>query len=149
MRPVFRRHFVLSKKTPPAIFAVRARLPREVGPPLLEHKVHIDLAARLEGVADPDGITMSYETYALVKEFVDAEKGEPIHVKGIHRTINPYKLIGIYKNVDEKSRFFRSENDGMKLFLDFEKLDEDTRPEAIDQMKAAIERLSESETTKD
>ena len=109
----------------------------------------VNLAARLEGVADPDGITMSYETYALVKEFVDAEKGEPIHVKGIHRTINPYKLIGIYKNVDEKSRFFRSENDGMKLFLDFEKLDEDTRPEAIDQMKAAIERLSESETTKD
>ncbi|MBT3361519.1 MAG: adenylate/guanylate cyclase domain-containing protein [Rhodospirillales bacterium] len=106
----------------------------------------VNLAARLEGVADPDGITMSYETYALVKDYVDAEKGEPITVKGIHRKINPYKLIGIFKNVDEKSRYFRSENDGMKLFLDFGKLDEDTRPNAIDQMEAAIERLRGEET---
>jgi len=101
----------------------------------------VNLAARLEGVADADGITVSYETYALVKNFVDAEMGEPITVKGIHRKINPYKLIGIFKNIDEQNRFLRAENDGMTLFLDFDKLDENTRPEAIGKMEAAIERL--------
>ena len=101
----------------------------------------VNLAARLEGVADPDGITVSYETYSLIKDFVDAEKGEPINVKGIHRTINPYKLIGIYKDVDEKNRFLRAENNGMKLFVDFDKLDEDTRPDAIQNLTTALERI--------
>ena len=105
----------------------------------------VNLAARLEEVADPDGITMSYETYALVKDFVDAEKGDPITVKGIHRKINPYTLIGIYKSVDEEERFLRFENDGMKIFLDFDKLDEDTRPQAIKEMKQALKRLAEQD----
>lgn len=79
--------------------------------------------------------------YAMVKDYVDAEKGEPISVKGIHRKINPYKLIGIFKNVDEQSRFLRAENDGMKLFLDMDKLDEETLPQAIETMQNAINRL--------
>ncbi len=101
----------------------------------------VNLAARLENVADADGITLSYETYALVKDFVDVEMGDPITVKGIHRKINPYKLIGIYKNIDEQSRFLRAENDGMTLFLDFDKLDEITRPQAISKMQVALKRL--------
>ncbi|MBL6933210.1 MAG: adenylate/guanylate cyclase domain-containing protein [Rhodospirillales bacterium] len=101
----------------------------------------VNLAARLEGVADADGITLSYETYALVKNFIDVEMGEPISVKGIHRKINPYKLIGIFKNIDEQNRFLRAENDGMTLFLDFDKLDENTRPETIAKMEVAIDRL--------
>jgi len=101
----------------------------------------VNLAARLEGVADADGITVSYETYALIKDYIDAEKGESITVKGIHRKINPYKLIGIFKNIDEQNRFLRSENDGMKLFLDFDKLDEDLKPQAIDSLKVALKRL--------
>ncbi len=98
----------------------------------------VNLAARLEGVADPDGITMSYETYALIKEFADAEMGEPITVKGIHRQINPYKLIGIYKNVDEANRYLRAENSGMKLFLDRDNLNEITRPQAIHELEEAL-----------
>ncbi|MBF0448093.1 MAG: adenylate/guanylate cyclase domain-containing protein [Magnetococcales bacterium] len=105
----------------------------------------VNLAARLEGVSDPDGITLSYETYALVKDFIDAEKGEPITVKGIHRKITPYKLIGIYKEVNKDIRFFRVENDGMKIFLDFDRLDEESRSKAIEDMEAAIQRLQEQE----
>ena len=81
----------------------------------------------------------------MIKDFVDAEKGDPINVKGIHRTINPYKLIGIYKDVDEQNRFLRAENAGMKLFVDFEKLDEDTRPEAILNLVTTLERLREED----
>jgi adenylate cyclase len=106
----------------------------------------VNLTARLEDVADPDGITMSYETYSLVKEFVDAEKGEAINVKGIHRTINPYNLIGIYKNADATNRYFRAENEGMKLFLDLDKLDEVSRPEAIRSLEDFAQRLKDQET---
>ena len=108
----------------------------------------VNLAARLEGVADPDGITMSYDTYSLVREFIDAEKGEAITVKGIHRSIHPYNLIGIYKNVDETNRYIRSETDGMRLFLDLDKLDEESRPEAIRSLEHVTKRLREQETKK-
>ncbi|MBF0194203.1 MAG: adenylate/guanylate cyclase domain-containing protein [Magnetococcales bacterium] len=101
----------------------------------------VNLTARLEGVSDPDGIALSYETYALVKEHVDADKGEPITVKGIHRMITPYKLSGIFKNIDAESRFLRVEDEGVRLFLDLEKLDEEARIRTIKKMESAIERL--------
>lgn len=105
----------------------------------------VNLAARLEEVSDPDGITLSYETFALVRDFVDAERGELITVKGIHRKITPYKLIGIYKDIDVDTRFFRAENDGMKIFLDFDKLDGESRSQAISDMELAIGRLRDQE----
>ncbi len=101
----------------------------------------VNLAARLESIADPDGITISYETYALVKDYIDAERTESINVKGIHRKVNPYKLTGIYKNIDENKRFFREESEGLRLFVDLYKLDEETRSHAISQMEAIIKRL--------
>ncbi|MBF0460541.1 MAG: adenylate/guanylate cyclase domain-containing protein [Magnetococcales bacterium] len=101
----------------------------------------VNLAARLEGVADPDGITLSHETYALVKEHIDAQQGDSITVKGIHRKITPYKLTGIYKDADEKNRFLRAESEGMRLFLDLDKLDEGSRALAIREMEAALARL--------
>ena len=105
----------------------------------------VNLAARLEGIADPDGITLSYETYSLVKDFIDAQREDPISVKGIHRKVSPYKLIGIYRDIDEASRFVRSEAEGMKLFLDFDKLDEVTRPNAIKELETALDRLTGAE----
>jgi len=103
----------------------------------------VNLAARLEGVADPDGITVSFETYVQIRDYIDTEKGEPITVKGIHRKITPYKLTGIYKKVDEQNRFMRVADEGIKLFIDFEKLHEDAGAQAIEKMQAAIERLKD------
>ena len=101
----------------------------------------VNLASRLEQIADPDGITLSYETYALVKEYVDAEQGEPITVKGIHRRITPYKLLGIFKKVNAQERFIRFESDGIRLFLDLDKLNENQRTDAVRQMEKALTRL--------
>jgi class 3 adenylate cyclase len=109
----------------------------------------VNLAARLEQVADPDGITLSYETYALVKEYVDTEQGEPITVKGIHRRITPYKLTGIFKKVDAEKRFIRFENDGMRFFIDLDKLDENQRADAIRDIETVLARLYEGSTILD
>ncbi|MBF0134289.1 MAG: adenylate/guanylate cyclase domain-containing protein [Magnetococcales bacterium] len=103
----------------------------------------VNLAARLEGVSDADGITLSYETYALVKDLVVVERGEPLTVKGIHRQITPYKVVDILADVENSGRFFRQEKDGMRLFLDFDRLTEQSRRlEAIETMKRALERLN-------
>lgn len=52
-----------------------------------------NLAARLEGIAEPGGIVMSYETYALVQDLIDAVPGEPQQFKGIARDVTPYHVV--------------------------------------------------------
>ena len=55
----------------------------------------VNLASRLESKCDPNGILMSYETYALVRDIVKTEKRDSIQVKGIHKTIDTYAVVGI------------------------------------------------------
>ena len=51
-----------------------------------------NLAARLQSIAEPGEIVMSYETYALVKDIVSAHALPPISVKGITREVVPYVI---------------------------------------------------------
>ena len=53
-----------------------------------------NLAARLQSSAEPGGIVISYETYALVRDIVRATPQEPITMKGIRRQIVPYVVEG-------------------------------------------------------
>ena len=101
----------------------------------------VKIAARLESMCDPDGIMVSPETYALVKDYVDAEPCEPISVKGVHRKISPYRLVGFETDGNEADRYLRAETEGMRLFLDLGKLDERNRPEAIQELEHILERL--------
>ncbi|MGB1026831.1 MAG: adenylate/guanylate cyclase domain-containing protein, partial [Rhodospirillaceae bacterium] len=72
----------------------------------------VNLAARLEGKAEPGGILMSYETYALVRDIVHAEPREPIQVKGIRRDVVPYDVRGILEGMDSSRRFLRHVEEG-------------------------------------
>jgi class 3 adenylate cyclase len=51
-----------------------------------------NLAARLQAVADPGQIVLSYETYALVRAIAEAHALPAIRVKGIAREIVPFVL---------------------------------------------------------
>jgi len=46
-----------------------------------------NLAARLQSIAQPNGIVISYETFALVTDMVRAHTLEPITLKGVGRAI--------------------------------------------------------------
>ncbi|WP_047308370.1 adenylate/guanylate cyclase domain-containing protein [Rhodopseudomonas palustris] len=51
-----------------------------------------NLAARLQSIAEPGGIVVSYETYALVSDIVDAHALSSITMKGISREVVPYAI---------------------------------------------------------
>jgi class 3 adenylate cyclase len=56
-----------------------------------------NLAARLQSIAEPGKIVISYETYALVRDAVIAHELAPITMKGISREVIPYavdRLVG-------------------------------------------------------
>jgi class 3 adenylate cyclase len=51
-----------------------------------------NLAARLQSIAEPGGIVVSYETFALTSDVIKAHPLEPITMKGISREVIPYSV---------------------------------------------------------
>ncbi|WP_419783638.1 transporter substrate-binding domain-containing protein [Maridesulfovibrio sp.] len=99
----------------------------------------VNLAARLEGQADPGGVLMSSETYGLVRKIVNAEERTPIAVKGIRRSIQPYAVISICGedgSCAEYGNVISYSEQGVDLSIDLEKLLPEKR-------KALSERLNE------
>src|SRR5206468_8335950 len=54
-----------------------------------------NLAARLQSIAEPGRIIISFETYALIRDMIDAQALPPITMKGINREVVPYSVRGI------------------------------------------------------
>jgi class 3 adenylate cyclase len=55
----------------------------------------VNIASRLENLAEPDSIYISQATYALIQEFAECEFVDNISVKGIHYPIEVYRLTGM------------------------------------------------------
>ncbi len=83
-----------------------------------------NLAARLEAIAEPGGIVLSYETYAHVSDIVEAVAMEPVHFKGIAREVVPYRVVGL--TVDGPATLRQGSGKG-QLMLDLGELDEAAR----------------------
>ena len=99
----------------------------------------VNLAARLEGICEPDGVTIAYETYSHVRDEVSAEELEPIHVKGIREAVTPYAIKGIFDEWDETERYIRRDDvRGMRLWVDLMRLNEEQRLASIRELEEAI-----------
>jgi hypothetical protein len=77
-----------------------------------------NLAARLQSIAEPGHIVMSYETYALVRDTVDAQPLDPISMKGISREVVPYAVEGLLDEAGRKVEVFSEHMTGLDLYLD-------------------------------
>ena len=100
----------------------------------------VNLAARLESQADADGILLSYETFALVRDMVDAEERPSIEAKGIRREIRPFALAD-FLDPSAEDRFIRYSRDGVTIRIDPKKLTDEDRQETLAQLAEVIDRL--------
>jgi class 3 adenylate cyclase len=55
----------------------------------------VNLAARLESLAEVGGILLAHETHSLVKDTVLAEEGDTLTVKGFARPVRTYSVVGL------------------------------------------------------
>jgi class 3 adenylate cyclase len=77
-----------------------------------------NLAARLQAIAEPGQIAMSFETYALVREVVSALELPPIPMKGVAREVVPYVVTGMSRASLSQSRLISEHRTGFDLDLD-------------------------------
>lgn len=101
----------------------------------------VNLAARLESQAAPDGILMSAETYAYVQDFVEVEERPTLIAKGITRDIRPLSVKNIFEDFEQQRRVLRQEGAGVYVMIDMEKLKGEAREKAVAGMRSIIKRL--------
>jgi class 3 adenylate cyclase len=77
-----------------------------------------NLAARLQSIAEPGHIVMSYETYALVRDLIAAHALPPIRMKGVSREVVPYAVDGLLDAAGAKTQVFSEHMTGLDFFLD-------------------------------
>jgi len=101
----------------------------------------VNLAARLEQAGDPDGILMSFETYALVREEIEAEERPPIALKGISGGVPAYAVKNILEGFEVDRRFVQKIRPGLRAVLDLDHLPPVAREEAIGDLEDLISRI--------
>jgi class 3 adenylate cyclase len=105
----------------------------------------VNITARMEGIAEPDGITLTAETYALVKDHFDAVALEPVQVKGIARDIHPFALRGVLDDEDAEKRVIRVDDEAFRIFVDLTRLvDKAEREGAAQQLDELASRLRQA-----
>jgi class 3 adenylate cyclase len=77
-----------------------------------------NLAARLQSIAEPGHIVISYETHALVRDMLVAHALPPITMKGISREVIPYSVEGMLDAAGQTTKVFSAHMTGLDFYLD-------------------------------
>jgi len=103
----------------------------------------VNIASRLETLAAPGEILISYETFAHVKAEVACEKRGEVEVKGIAYPVATYSIADADDSVGAAQRLMREEIPHLKLHLDIDSMSLDQRERAAAILRKALESLSE------
>ena len=82
-----------------------------------------NLAARLQSIAQPGEIVLSYETFMLVRDMVRARPLEPITLKGIAHPVVPYVVEGRIDGACRAAQVISWHDTGLDLFIDTNAID--------------------------
>jgi class 3 adenylate cyclase len=99
-----------------------------------------NLAARLEGIAKPGGIVMSYETWAHVRDLIDAAPLPPTRFKGISREVVPYEVI-LSETKEDSGLVLKESVPGLQIFVNLASMDLPARNEARAALRRALEAV--------
>jgi class 3 adenylate cyclase len=103
----------------------------------------VNLTARLQSIAEPGRIVMSYETYALVRHMVAAYSLPPITMKGIARKVVPYVVEGMLDGTGAKAAIFSEHLAGIDFYFDPTRVAAETSEHLRNVLQQAIAVLDE------
>jgi hypothetical protein len=98
----------------------------------------VNLASRLQAHAEPGSILVSHETYSLVKDAVAAEEQAAMQAKGLSKPVRNYKVLDRFDGLSSRRNVIREEQDGLRFFLDLQKLDRDKAVRALEDILSRL-----------
>lgn len=102
----------------------------------------VNTASRLETLAKPGEILISYETFSQVRDQVQCEEEGEIEVKGIAYPVATYRVIDTYENIGRERRRIHEDHHSVKLDLDLDSMTVEDRNEAETILRRALHLLS-------
>jgi hypothetical protein len=104
-----------------------------------------NLAARLQSIANPGDIVISYETYALVRDIVVARALTPITMKGIGREVVPYAVQSVLDAAGKNIEVFSEHLSGLDLYFNAGMIDATDATHVRNVLEDALKALSRQE----
>ena len=104
-----------------------------------------NLAARLQSMAEPGRIVLSYETYALVRDRVSAHALDEISMKGISRPVVPYMVDGGISAAGSNMPTLSENKLGFTMYLDVGSLAENDKDHARQVLQDAMKILNQND----
>jgi class 3 adenylate cyclase len=101
----------------------------------------VNVAARLESNADPGGLLISYETYALVRDLVDVEERQSVRMKGIARDIRTFAVLKRSKNSQDNDTVRLSDPAGVDISIDKSDLSAERKAELAVKLRHLAQQL--------
>lgn len=107
----------------------------------------VNLAARLQSIAEPGRIVVSYETYALTMDVATGHALPAITMKGIARPVVPYAIDGRASGEGAPTQVIIESAPGLDLYLDTGRVDRASAARlrsVLDAAAAELERIERS-----
>jgi PAS domain S-box-containing protein len=101
----------------------------------------VNLASRLEGAADADGILISQDTFSLIKDEVACQPKDEITVKGIAYPVKTYTVIDLVEILQKEREHIKAQLKGFNLTIDFDKLNYADKLYAREMLQKAMAKL--------
>jgi adenylate cyclase len=105
----------------------------------------VNTASRLETLATPGEILISYETLAHIRDQVHCKEHGEIEVKGIAYPLTTYHVVDTYENLGRQRLHFREEHPNVKLDLDLDAMTSEDRSRAADTLHRGLDLLNNSD----
>jgi adenylate cyclase len=102
-----------------------------------------NLAARLQAIAEPGQIVISYETYAFVRDTVVARALPPITMKGIGREVIPYLVSGVLDSTGKNVQVFSEHMTGLDFYFNASMIDPSKAPHIREVLQDALKTLDD------
>ncbi|MEX2962030.1 adenylate/guanylate cyclase domain-containing protein [Microbulbifer sp. TYP-18] len=102
---------------------------------------HVNLAARLEGAADPGEILISHETWALTKHSVMCRDKGFINVKGFSNPVKVYQVADLRKNLGGQQSYVEDHAPGFSMHMDLDKIRNYDKDKVVQSLEKALKTL--------
>jgi class 3 adenylate cyclase len=105
----------------------------------------VNIASRLESLATPGEILISYETFAQVKNKIHCQEHGEVTIKGISYPVATYQVVESYGQLGRARRHFSENHPSFIVDLDLDAMTSHDRNQAANTLRKALDMLSEEE----
>lgn len=105
----------------------------------------VNTASRLETLAMPGEILISYETFAHVRDVVHCEEHGEVEVKGIAYSVATYRVLDTYEGLGRERRRFHEAHPAIALDMNLDAMTGEDRRQAANMLRRALAVLSRGE----